>query len=257
MSAATIDLTGVDIPTNRTYLNSRQEQEYTEEIKGLEATLNDPKARLENVGEVRKQLARVRKDLEQQAPPEVTGIQKDRIAAEAKELLAKMMEGMPSQEEMRKCPPGAIGKHRSWEMENKPRIIRYRNIMRILNRGNEDPDMASIEKFRPRTSTLNMDNAVIPGASYHIPPDTEQYKQNYDRTFGGGEVSADAVGKLLAKIEALEKRIDVPKASATPARPVAPSTGPVVGGCGKEFGNVGGYRSHRNHCEQCRENGPE
>jgi hypothetical protein len=35
---------------------------------------------------------------------------------------------MPSQEEMRKAPPGAVDKHMGWEKRNKPKIAEWKNL---------------------------------------------------------------------------------------------------------------------------------
>jgi hypothetical protein len=39
---------------------------------------------------------------------------------------------MLSHEEMRKCPPGAVDRHRRWEKKNK-KILEWQNIQRRLN----------------------------------------------------------------------------------------------------------------------------
>jgi hypothetical protein len=63
-----------------------------------------------------------------------------------------------------------VDRHRRWEKENKPRILEYQNIQRRLNADGDDRESASIENFRPTTSTMNMDGALIPGTQYYLPP---------------------------------------------------------------------------------------
>jgi hypothetical protein len=91
---------------------------------------------------------------------------------------------MPSQEEMRKSPPGAIGKHMRWEKQNKKNLEEWKNLKLRLNHEDTDPDVANFERFRPTSSSsLNMDNAHIPGNQYFLPPQSEQYRDNFDKVF--------------------------------------------------------------------------
>lgn len=120
-------------------------------------------------GVVQGQLRRVQRHLEVQSPKDVEGKEKDVLIERTDTLLTKILEGMPSQEEMRKNPPGAVDKHRKWEKRNKSDIVEWKNNMLTLNKGTEDTDIANLEKYRPRRSTLNMDNAQITGTDYFLP----------------------------------------------------------------------------------------
>jgi hypothetical protein len=82
------------------------------------------------------------------------------------ELRDQISLGMLSQEEMRKCPPGAVDRHREWEQRNKTKILEWQNIQRRLNADNDSRESASIEMFRPKGSTMNMDGAMIPGRQF-------------------------------------------------------------------------------------------
>jgi hypothetical protein len=210
MTAATDDPTGIPIPKTSTYITERQVQEMKSEISGIEGMLADPKARIEDRGGMVQVLRRMKNDLEREAPPDTTPDQRTALSNEERALREKMLEGFPSQEEMRKNPPGAVGKHQAWEKANKSRLIRWKNIMRTLNKGNEDPDIANFERYRGTTSTLNMQNAQIPGKDYFIPPNSPQYREGYDRTFGGDVVAdtseVDALKARLAELEALVKK---------------------------------------------------
>lgn len=138
-----------------------------EEIKSLEAKLSNPL--VQDKGEVRKQLARSKDVFEKQLPhPPKDGDEAGRMEARSSELLSKILEGMPSHEEMRKAPPGAVEKHRTWQSANKARIAEWKHIQRRLNAGAEDCD-SNLEKYRPRASTLNMDSAFIPGKNFFMP----------------------------------------------------------------------------------------
>ena len=121
-------------------------------------------------GAVSGQLRRLRDQLETQTPQEVTGKAEDAMVKETDGLLEKILIGMPSQEEMRKSPPGAVDKHMKWERRNKENITRWKNNRLRLNAGSEETEIANLERFRPRASTLSMDNAQIPGQQYYFPP---------------------------------------------------------------------------------------
>ena len=142
-----------------------------DEIKSLEAKLSNPL--IEDKGMVRKQLLNAQRITAEQTPqPPATGEEEGRMVSRGKALLSKILDGMPSQEEMRKSPPGAVTKHMQWEARNKPLIQEWKNIQLRLTAGSGDRDAANLEKFRPVTSTLNMDNAQIPGKNFYMPETT-------------------------------------------------------------------------------------
>lgn len=148
-------------------LRPDQVQAGKEEIASLEAKLTNPL--IQDKAEVRRQLSRSKKSFEEQLPrPPEDGDEAGRMERRSKELLDHILQGMPSHEEMRKSPPGAIEKHRSWQSRNKLRIAEWKHIQRRLNAGADDCD-SNLEKYRPHQSTLSMDNAFIPGKSYFMP----------------------------------------------------------------------------------------
>lgn len=152
-------------------LRPDQVQSAREEIKSLEAKLNNPL--IQDKGQVMKQLRQARDLTEMQTPKPPQDVEEEgRMVARSKELLGKILEGMPSQEEMRKAPPGAVEKHRSWEARNKPRIMEWKNLQLRLNAGTSDRDVANLEKYRPKGSSLNMDSALIPGKNFYMPETT-------------------------------------------------------------------------------------
>lgn len=139
-----------------------------QDIAALEAQVNNPL--IEDRGEARKKLIRIRKSFEEQMPrAPATGEEEGRMVARSKQLLDEILVGMPSQEEMRKAPPGAVDKHMAWEKRNKPKILEWKNLQLRLTDGRE-AEAANLEKYRPTGSTLNMDNAYIPGKMFFMPP---------------------------------------------------------------------------------------
>lgn len=139
-----------------------------EEIKSLEAKMTNPL--IEDKGQVRRQLQNARKATEMQTPHAPQNAEEEgRMVSKSRELLGKILEGMPSQEEMRKAPPGAVEKHRSWETRNKARILEWKNLQLRLTAGSGDRDAANLEKHRPTSSSLNMDSAFIQGKNFFMP----------------------------------------------------------------------------------------
>jgi len=192
-------------------LRPEQAQNAKDEIKSLEAKLANKY--IEDKAEVQRQLRRARKDFESQLPrPPVDGDEEGRMVRRSKQLLAQITEGMPSMEEMRKAPPGAVDKHRAWESRNKPRIMEWKHIMLRLTAGSDDRDAANLEKHRPRASTLSMDNAFIPGKQIHLPESAD----GLGVTFDDGQLAllrsldpalADRVGSLTNRQRGQVKEI--------------------------------------------------
>ena len=158
------------VPNDRSLLAPRQVEDYKGEIASLEEQLKSP--HIEDKAEVRTKLIRMRRSFEQQVPhaPE-NAVVEDQLVKRGRQLLSEIVQGMPSQEEMRKAPPGAVDKHRAWEARNKARIVEWKNIQRRLFAGSGDNERANLERYRPKDSTLSMDNAYIPGKQYHLPPE--------------------------------------------------------------------------------------
>jgi len=147
-------------------LRPHQVEDAKSEIKSLESQLQSP--HIEDKGEVHRRLMRVKKNFEEQVPrtPQ-TGEEEGRMVSRQKQLLDEILVGMPSQEEMRKAPPGAVDKHMAWERRNKAKIAEWKNLRLRLNPG--EREAANLERHRPIGSTLNMDNAYITGKRIHIP----------------------------------------------------------------------------------------
>ncbi len=148
-------------------LRPAQAEEAKAEIKTLEAKLQSPF--IENKAEAAKQLRRVRTAVESQLPkPPTSAEEEGRMVARSRDLLNDILVGMPSQEEMRKAPPGAVDKHMQWERRNKQKIQEWKNLQLRLTHGSE-PEAANLERHRPTGSTLNMDNAAVAGKQFYLP----------------------------------------------------------------------------------------
>ena len=150
-------------------LRPAQLEEARAEVRTLKSKVDDPKSGLEDRGAAAAQLRRMSKTLAAQTPePPKDGAEEGRMVARSKALLDEILVGMPSQEEMRKAPPGAVDKHMKWERDNKSRIQEWKNLQLRLTHATE-PEAANLERHRPTASTLLMDNAYIPGKQFHMP----------------------------------------------------------------------------------------
>ena len=149
-------------------LRPEQLQSALAEKQSLEAKLASP--HIQSKGEVAKQLRRLDTQLREQTPIAFQGKEKDAAVRLEQELREAILQGMPSQEEMRKNPHGAVDKHMDWDRRNKDRLLMWKNVQLRLNAGSPDTSVANFEKFRPRASTLNMDGAQVSGAQHFLPP---------------------------------------------------------------------------------------
>ena len=129
-------------------LRYHQREEYKGEIESMETMLPQLKSTSDR-GAVVQRLTRIKQSLTKQSPPEVPGLVKDKLAAEAKALEETIRPGMLSQEEMRKNPAGSVGLHMKWEKAKKAAIMRWKNIQQILEPSSDDPDLSNLEKIRP------------------------------------------------------------------------------------------------------------
>ena len=265
MSAATETPKGIEIPTGKLFLGHREVQEAEDQIKAVENSLNEPGARLDDRQNVIKQLVNIKRDLDTQRPPPPNAEQRDWLVKEEKRLIAEIVPDMPSQEEMRKCPPGAIGREIAFQKKHKSNIVRWKNIKRMMNIGDDNPDVSNLELHRGTTNHLNMDNAVIPGKQHFLSPDTPEYRENYDRTFrqGAHAEGVDEAQALLDEVNeklALMKQMMGSQTANTQEKPSGEAANPfsAMSKCGREFTSStqpranNAVRMHARHCETCK-----
>ena len=156
----------VQVFDTKPLLRPAQLEEMRNQVKNAEAKLSSPY--IQDKGAARNQLIRTRKTLEEQTPrAPVDAAEEARMVAREKSLLDDILAGMPSQEEMRKAPPGAVDKHMGWEKRNKPKILEWKNLRLRLMPG--EREAANLERFRPVGSTLSMDNAAVVTKQIYIP----------------------------------------------------------------------------------------
>lgn len=153
-------------------LRPQQVADMQSEQQVLAKSLHNP--HIQDKGQVQRQLRRVEQQLASQSPTAFHGPELDRAASRERQLLTELLVGCPSQEEMRKAPAGAVGKHMAWEKQNKQKLQEWKHLRLRLNAGTSDPDVANFERYRPKTSSLNMDHTLIPGQRFYMPETTGQ-----------------------------------------------------------------------------------
>jgi hypothetical protein len=140
-----------------------------DEKQRLEGMLADPYIRSKmKVGEARRTLAGIQKSFEVQRPEKLSPDEQDKLSKMEVELRTKITENMPTEETMRKNPPGAVDHHRKWEAANKRLIMRWKNIRRQLDPESDDKDIANLERYRPsgQANALRTDAQISGHMSY-------------------------------------------------------------------------------------------
>jgi hypothetical protein len=160
---------------------------------------------------------------------------------------------MPSDEEMRRNPPGTVGRHMRFDKAAKMRdrfpegeLRRWKNHQLSLNRGDADPDVANFERMRPlHNHQASMLGAQIPGKVFVGTNPSPAYMDGYDRTFGGAvvEESTDDV-EIAAPRKAVSKKSARKKAGGRKPHTL------VAMACG-EMKDPRGRRFHEAKCKDC------
>lgn len=176
----------VRVPENFQYLRPDQEASIQQETRSIDQMLASPVPGGMDKGEMRKRKRALEKMLAEQQAPDLNAEQRDAFSREARRLEAEFTVGMPSAEEMRKNPPGAVDRNLAWHYRHRRTVARWKNIMRALHKGDTSPDIANVERFRPHhtAADLSMTGAQIPGRLFVGTNPTTEYRENYDRIFG-------------------------------------------------------------------------
>jgi hypothetical protein len=168
--------------TTTPLLTADQMLGYQEEEKQLQGQLSAPphiRKQIQNAGAMADRLRQVKKLIETTAPRAYAPAERDGAVGRLQELEAQITAGMPTQEEMRCNPPGAVDKHMAWERRNKSAILEWKNIRRRMHMteiGNGPvevaKDISNIEHLRPHglTQSMDMAGAQITRKNFFIPP---------------------------------------------------------------------------------------
>lgn len=165
--------------TTTPLLRPAQAQEWKEQANALRQMLSAPPHianRIEDRGQMTKNLRALEKDLQNQEPRPYDPSELDAAVSRSDQLKDEILEGMPTQQEMRRNPAGAVDKHRRWEKRNKAKLSEWKNIqLRRHQTGHIDlhdaTDVANFEQFRPvgGSQQLNMHNEQIAGTLQYGP----------------------------------------------------------------------------------------
>lgn len=162
-------------------LRPNQVEDAKDEMARLEDMLNAPphiRNAISDMGELRKRFKNLKIEMDKATPRAFAPNERDAAIKEFAKLAAAIRVGMPSSEEMRRNPPGAVGKNRDWQQRTKRDVARYKHLALRLQAGGDLPlhlkrsgDAANIELLRPLTTShqVSMDYAQIPKETdYHF-----------------------------------------------------------------------------------------
>lgn len=232
------------------YLRHNQVEELEAERSRLmdQVTARQSHLRAQDPGVAKRRIARITQQIEEQLPPALKGELLDRVASREKQLLDEILQGMPSQAEMRGGPSGSLGKHQQWEKRNKTRIIEWKNLRLILARSGAggdytDPDVANLESYRPQASSLNLDDCRVPRKEFVGTNPSPAYKEGWDRTFGDPD---ERIAKLREEIGLLERLKAAQDAESQS------DGGEHIARCGKAFDNANSLQGHEARCQACK-----
>ena len=202
---------------NKNLLRYHQREEMKAEIERADAMLAGISKAGDDKGAIISSRNRTKKALEQQSPVPLTAKEKDKLFDLEKKLRNKISQGMPTEEHMRKNPPGAVDHHVKWQNANKKLIRMWKNVQIQLNPDSSDRDLANIERFRPSGQTDRMrTDAQIPGLMTYgnisdeqwpfETPQTTALAQVQKREYDDSQAEQD-VDVALAEVEVAEDEL--------------------------------------------------
>lgn len=204
-----------DQPANP--LRNAQALEYTQEIDRLEGVSQNPAwVTGANRGKAAQQAKALRKMVDHQIVKPVHGEKKDMIAKLADEVMENVIRpALVPREDMRRNPAGAVGRFMRQENAKpiKQAVQQWKRAQLALEPGNEDPDLANVERFRPeRIHDTGGVATFMPGAQ--IPGNfafSRQAKENWPTgmpeqgTVNSPLAQAQKKERTPAQIEALAR----------------------------------------------------
>lgn len=215
-------------------LRPNQIQDAQDELARLSGMINAPnhiRAQISDMGELRKRLKNLKVELDKQTPRAFVPAERDAAVAEFQKLSEFIRNGMPSSEEMRRNPPGAVGKQLDWQERTKKAVARYKHLALRLQAGGDLPlhlkrtrDAANIELLRPLKTShqLSMDSAQIPKATdYHFGDDIANTTVFNDEEIAAVEEADPEIAAALSVMTS-EQRALIKKAIEEVRNPKAP-----------------------------------
>ena len=205
-----------DQPANP--LRNHQVEEYTREKDRLDSMVGAPAYVPGDRGKAAAQSRQLSKMIDGQIAKPVQGEKKDLVAKLAAEVMETVIRpALVPREDMRRNPAGAVGRFMREENSRaiKQAVQHWKRAQLALEPGNEDPDLANVERFRPEKihdtggAATFMPGAQIPG-NFAMTP---QAKANWPL----GEPRVETPLKTAQKRE----MSDAQKAALSNARAVA------------------------------------
>ena len=182
------------------YMRHAERKSEAAEVDAIERKLSDPVERrfLQNAGKLKQQNDRRKANLAAQSPPtDLRASQRDKLAKLEAVTRDFVAENMPTAEQMRHNPPGAVDHHMAWERHAKRALLTWKNVRILLHPASDALDLANFERYRPSNAvTRNLfPDGQIPG-QWALGP---QAKANYDAIDWSSPEVAARIDELIER----------------------------------------------------------
>ena len=217
-------------------LRPRQVQEGREELRRIDEMLSAPPHIRTKISDPRGMSARrhrLKAELEEFTPKPFAASEKDAAVRDFGRLKKEIAVGMPSSEEMRRNPPGAVQKHQAWERRNKTKVLKMKEIgLRLQASGDLDDTLGeaaiNVELLRNHSTgfDLPLDGAQIPRkTNYHMPaqPDSVVLSDEQVKTLEQVEPDLAKQLALLSPEVRSQVKLALQKFMAESAEPTPPA----------------------------------
>lgn len=170
------------LATTRNVLHPRQVAEMRETAAQQKEMLTAPayiRSQIQDPQALANSITHLEDVLAKEAPQPIPAGRMDEAVKLEASLREAWLEGMPTQAEMRRNPPGAVDKNRAWDRRVKTQVLLWKHMRRRLHASgvsdfglDDEADISNIEKFRPRSSPteLGLNPAQIEGKIIALPP---------------------------------------------------------------------------------------
>jgi len=163
------------------YIRPQEKIELQADIDSCDHQLNetDKNFRVEDRNTVLRRRDRLKAQMMDNSAPEVSSTERDALIKEGDAIAAIITDSAPSFDEMRKNPPGTVGKNIQHHRRTKGMGLRWKAIQQIVHPDSDDPDLCNLERLRLESRRdVNYQGSQIGGeVSYSMP--SPQYMQNH------------------------------------------------------------------------------
>lgn len=217
-------------------LRPRQVQEGREELRRIDEMLNAPphiRTKISDPRGMASRKQRLKAELEEFTPKPFTESERTGARRLFEGLQEEIAVGMPSSEEMRRNPPGAVQKHQAWEKRNKKKVLKWKEIgLRLQASGDLDDTLGeaaiNVELLRKHSTgyDLSLDGAQIPRKTdYHMPAQPDSVVLSDEQVATLEEIEPDLAKQLALLSPAVRSQVKqaLQKFMAESAEPAAPA----------------------------------